>query len=259
MPLTNPDGSIVGMVFAGQPSEEVDEFITSKVVAVSEIAVLCTVIISIICILISRRIVKVVLGIEDMINELSEGNITYEMNAGLLRRKDEFGHSAKAMAKLQDELKRIIGHIKISAGEVLKDGDELESIAVQTSATADEVGSAVESISKGAQSQAEDTETAMTHINQMGKLIQDIVDNVAKLNETSLVMQTTGDISATFRNIHIGSEGTVIRPFHPEHTVITVTGSQTGKVIHIHKIPHRPFEERKFLPQNIPSACGKGA
>ena len=118
----------------------------------------------------------------------------------MLTRKDEFGESARAMVKLQDELRRIIGNIQGSAGEVLKDGDELESIAAQTNTTADEVGNAVESISKGAQSQAEDTETAMLRIEQMGKLIQATVENVSKLNETSVAMQKTGEASAQTMN-----------------------------------------------------------
>lgn len=188
LPLKNPDGNIIGMVFAGQPSEEIDNYIVSKTSAVSAIAVLCAIIISIAAILIASRIVKVVITIEDVLNELSEGNLTYDINAKILKRRDEFGLSARAMDKLQKELRKIIGNIQISASQVLKDGNNLEGIAVQTSTSAEEVSSAVEDISRGAQSQAEDTETAMVQIEQMGNLIQSIVGNVAKLNETSLVM-----------------------------------------------------------------------
>lgn len=196
LPLKNPDGTIVGMVFAGEPSEDIDNYIVSRTSAVSAIAVACAVLISIAAILIASRIVKVVTDIENVLNELSEGNLSYDVNEKLLRRRDEFGSSAKAVDKLQKELRKIIGNIQTSAAGVLKDGDKLESIAVQTSTTAEEVSSAVEDISKGAQSQAEDTETATIQIDQMGSLIQSIVGNVAKLNETSVIMQNTGEASA---------------------------------------------------------------
>ena len=195
-PLENPDGSIIGMVFAGQPSEEIDSFIKEKTTNVTTMAILCAVIIAIIVIFISKRIVKILMGMEYLVNELAEGNLTCEMDAKVLKRRDEFGHSAQGMAKLQEELREIIGHIQESAGQVLKDGNKLEGIAVQASTTAEEVSSAVEDISKGAQSQAEDTEVATTQVNQMGDLIQAIVDNVARLNETSLTTQTTGEASA---------------------------------------------------------------
>ena len=195
-PLENPDGSIIGMVFAGQPSEEIDSFIKEKTTNVTTMAILCAVIIAIIVMFISKRIVKILMGMEYLVNELAEGNLTCEMDAKVLKRRDEFGHSAQGMAKLQEELRKIIGHIQESAGQVLKDGNKLEGIAVQASTTAEEVSSAVEDISKGAQSQAEDTEVATTQVNQMGDLIQAIVDNVARLNETSLTTQATGEASA---------------------------------------------------------------
>ena len=195
-PLENPDGSIIGMVFAGQPSEEIDSFIKEKTTNVTTMAILCAVIIAIIVMFISKRIVKILMGMEYLVNELAEGNLTCEMDAKILKRRDEFGHSAQGMAKLQEELRKIIGHIQESAGQVLKDGNKLEGIAVQASTTAEEVSSAVEDISKGAQSQAEDTEVATTQVNQMGDLIQAIVDNVARLNETSLTTQATGEASA---------------------------------------------------------------
>lgn len=210
MPLENPDGTIIGMVFAGQPSEEVDNFITSRVFSVILIAVICTVIISVLAVLIASLIIKVIVGIERMLNELSDGNLTYEMNPKLLKRKDELGNSAKAVSKLQTELKKIIGNIQLSATEVLNDGDKLESVATQTSAAADEVSNAVEDISKGAQSQAEDTETATNQIDQMGKLIQAIVENVANLNETSVTMQATGQASAnTMKELSEYNDNTV--------------------------------------------------
>lgn len=196
IPLENPNGNIIGMVFAGQPSKHIDNFIFAKTSVVSGVAILCAIIITIIVAIISRRVVKIVIGMEGVVNELAEGNLVWEMDAKVLKRKDEFGHSAQAMVKLQQELRTIIGHIQKSAGEVLRDGDELESIAVQASTTAEEVSSAVEDISKGAQSQAEDTEVATTQVSEMGNLIQAIVDNVEKLNETSLTMQTTGEASA---------------------------------------------------------------
>ena len=196
IPLENPDGSIIGMVFAGQPSEEIDSFIKEKTTNVTTMAILCAVIIAIIVMFISKRVVKILMGMEYLVNELAEGNLTCEMDAKILKRRDEFGHSAQVMAKLQEELREIIGHIQESAGQVLKDGNKLEGIAVQASTTAEEVSSAVEDISKGAQSQAEDTEVATTQVNQMGDLIQAIVDNVARLNETSLTTQTTGEASA---------------------------------------------------------------
>lgn len=196
LPLENPDGTIIGMVFAGQPSAEIDAFITEKTATVSGIAVVCTIIIAVIVFVIAINVVKIVVGMESTVHALAEGNLDFEMSEKILKRKDEFGMSAKAFVMLQEKLREIIGNIQTSAKEVLKDGDELESVAVQCNSTAGEVSSAVEDISKGALSQAEDVEVATMQVNQMGELIQAIAENVTKLNETSISMQETGEASA---------------------------------------------------------------
>ncbi len=195
-PLENPDGTIVGMVFAGQPSADVDAYISQKVTAFALIALVCATVMAVAVAICSRSLARTVGQMEDAIAELAKGNLAISMDEKVLRRKDEFGQSARALGKLLAELRQIIGSIQSSAEKVLTGGNELENIATHSSTTASEVSAAIEDISKGALSQAEDTEDATTHVEQMGNLIQTIVENVTKLNDTSIGMQKTGEASA---------------------------------------------------------------
>ena len=195
-PLENPNGTIVGMVFAGQPSAEVDAYITQRVTAFTAIALVCAMVIAACVGICARSLAKVVGQMEDAVMELAKGNLAISVNPKVLKRKDEFGQSARALGKLVEELRQIIGNIQESAEKVLSGGNELENIATHSSTTAGEVSAAIEDISKGALSQAEDTEDATTHVDQMGGLIRTIVENVTKLNETSISMQKTGEDSA---------------------------------------------------------------
>ena len=196
MPLENADGTIVGMVFSGQPSEDIDAYISQRTAYVTMIAIICAIVMIILNFFIAKKISKIIIVMENKVNQLAQGDLTGEVEASVLKRKDEFGLIGKALLKLQDELQHITGNIQTSANDVLKSGDELKGVASQSSHTADEVSSAVEDISKGALSQAEDIETATVHVNQMGELIQEIVKNVEKLNDISISMQKTGEVSA---------------------------------------------------------------
>lgn len=196
MPLENADGTIVGMVFSGQPSEDIDAYISQRTAYVTMIAIICAIVMIILNFFIAKKISKIIIVMENKVNQLAQGDLTGAVEASVLKRKDEFGLIGKALLKLQDELQHITGNIQTSANDVLKSGDELEGVASQSSHTADEVSSAVEDISKGALSQAEDIETATVHVNQMGELIQEIVKNVEKLNDISISMQKTGEVSA---------------------------------------------------------------
>ncbi len=195
-PLENPDGTIVGMVFAGQPSAEVDAYISEKVTSFTMIAFVCAVVIAVCVGVCARGFANIVRQMEAAVTELAKGNLAISVDGKVLKRRDEFGQSAKALGKLVEELRRIIGNIQGATEKVLSGGNELENIATHSSTTAGEVSQAIEDISKGAQSQAEDTEDATTHVEQMGNLIQTIVENVTRLNETSIGMQRTGEASA---------------------------------------------------------------
>lgn len=73
-------------------------------------------------------------------------------------------------------------------------------MASQSSKAADEISSAVEDISKGAVSQAEEIQTASEEIGNMGKIIEDIVSNVASLTDTAHIMSQAEDKSSHTMN-----------------------------------------------------------
>ncbi len=209
-PLKNPDGTIIGMVFAGQPSEEIDSFISEKTGNVIIMAIGCAIIIAIIVVFIARKIIKIIVSMEILLKELADGNLNSALNEKVLKRKDEFGGITRAASRLQETLRNIIGNIQKSANKVLEDGNELEGIAMQSSTNAGEVNNAIEDISKGASSQAEDTENATTQVNQMGELIRMITENVTKLNDTSISMKETGEASSqTMRELAEFNDKTV--------------------------------------------------
>lgn len=199
-PLTNSDGSIPGMIFAGIPFNNVKEFISGQVRTIIIIAVSLGIVGAIVGILVASIIAKTIGYAEEAVSELAKGNLRYDVNPAILKRTDEIGAMGKAVHTLNQELQQIIGGIQNSAKSVLTSGDDLEGLASQTSTTADEISMAVEGISKGAVSQAEDIETATGNVADMGSMIEEIVVNIGKLNTTSITMQEAGTDSSKIMN-----------------------------------------------------------
>ena len=89
----------------------------------------------------------------------------------------------------------VLSQVKESANTLLNSGKDLSSMASQTSVTADDISHAVEDISKGAVSQADDIEIASSQINNMGDIIGRIVRSVGTLDTTSEELKYAGDKS----------------------------------------------------------------
>ena len=195
-PLKNPDGQIVGMFFAGVPSADIDAFINKEVTKIIIIGIIIAIVCGVIAAFVANAIVKAISKTKEAVEQLSEGNLAFDIDPSVLTRSDELGEMGRSVDALNKELQTIIGGIQASAKSVLTSGDDLEGLASQTSTTADEISMAVEGISKGAVSQAEDIETATGNVSDMGSMIEEIVANIGRLNDTSISMQAAGTDSS---------------------------------------------------------------
>lgn len=195
-PLENTDGEVVGMVFAGEPTEEMDTRLNNSITALSIISIICILIAAVICFFIAGKVAKVVVRTGELIAELTEGNLNVDVDSLILKRGDELGTMGRNIEKLLVKLRGIIGSIKTASDNVLASGNELESMAGQTSSAADGISSAVEDISKGAVAQAEDVEHATGEVASMGSLIEQVTENISLLRDISTSMSAAGEESA---------------------------------------------------------------
>ena len=196
MPAVDSTGKCVGMVFAGQPATEANAKINRSSMMILGIAALILIIALLVCIKIASAIAKVIIQTETLLSSLAEGDLNLAVNERILRRSDEIGVMGHAVQRLLEELQNIIGSIKKNTEALMRQGDNLETMASQTSTTADEISSAVEDISKGAVNMAEDIESATGQISHMGAIIEKIADSVRELDSLSEQMHVS-DVEAS--------------------------------------------------------------
>ncbi|MDD3205095.1 MAG: methyl-accepting chemotaxis protein [Lachnospiraceae bacterium] len=195
LPIKDNAGTIAGMVFAGEPSATVDGFIAEKQNTIYAIAAFIFALALCVTITTSYSLSNAIKESERVIQELSNGNLTVQINRKYEKRSDEVGIMLNSLDFFKEKLAGLIGRIKGSADALLDSGDGLENMASQSSQTADEISRAVEDIAKGATCQAEDIEHASTNIGEMGDVIEGIVTKVDGLDHTSDDMKTASDES----------------------------------------------------------------
>lgn len=195
IPLQNFSGSIVGMLFTGQPRTDITSFISDKVIGMISISVIVFVIIVVIAYFISRKIARSLVIVNKSFVSLARGDLSVTINESLLERKDEIGQMANSVQTLIDKLKEIVGNMKDTAYALSQSGEDMSNTANQSSRATEEISSAVEDISTGATSQAEDIKSASSQISNMGELISEIVEKVDRLTQASEVMGTAGETS----------------------------------------------------------------
>lgn len=199
-PLKDSNGSVIGIVFAGMPKVDIENYVAQRVKVIIGSGFIALLIAAACGLLVSVSISKSLRETEEAVIKLSEGELGIAVSPKLLKRHDELGRMGQAVALLVSELHRIIEKLKQNAATLQKSGNSLDNMASQSSKAADEISSAVEDISKGAVSQAEEIQTASEEIGNMGKIIEDIVSNVASLTDTAHIMSQAEDKSSNTMN-----------------------------------------------------------
>lgn len=194
IPLKNGN-QVIGMLFCGAPRADVVAYINSQA---ATMIVALGVMFAVSVVLVSISVYTLAKGLkaaEKAVVGLSEGNLSIEIDAKSLNRGDELGDMVRGVFSLKERLTEAVQKIHSASGDLMSTGAEVNSMAAEINSSSEEIANAVNDIAKGASSQAEEIETASGRINEMGTVIENIVESVAVLDETSGQMKKSGDDS----------------------------------------------------------------
>lgn len=195
IPLKNSDGSVAAMAFAGIPSSEMQSYYIKKISGFIGMSLFILIIAVIGTILTSKSLTGAITECQTYVWKLEQGDLTGKIDEKFKKRTDIVGHMARELERFGGKLADIVSKIKQSSDTIRQSGNSLDDMAAQTSQTSDEISKAVEDISKGAVSQAEEIETASKSIGNMGDVIEKITDKVGQLDNTAGNMKTASDES----------------------------------------------------------------
>ena len=108
MPLTNKDGSIVGMLFVGKPTESVNSMITSSVMPIILIGIVGLAATGLFSFYYAKQIVSTLHRLKDFFAKITAGNLNASPDASILKREDEFSEIGQAAVNMQRSLRTLI-------------------------------------------------------------------------------------------------------------------------------------------------------
>ena len=236
-PLKNSNGQIVGMIFAGEPSETIDALISQQTVKISGLSLFIMIVALIICFMMVKAIVKVITHAEGLLKNIANGTLRAEQDERTARftqkalaRNDEIGKMIQSMFGLVRKLIETMTRVKETTNNLLQSGDALESMASQTSVTTDEISRAIEEISKGAVIQAEEIESATMQVSTIGNMIENIVASVKELDDVSLKIKQADDESEVIIRELGASNDKTIQAIKKIDESVHTTNESVGKI-----------------------------
>ena len=186
-------GTPIGMVFAGRKQQETFQSvirIINTIVAIVLVVVVCCILIVSFC---ANSITKALKASIGTVQQVSVGDLQVSFRKGLLKRKDEIGDLTRAIHKLQQELRNIIGGIKESTDALLNASDTLEQTTGQTYDSVGNVKNTMNGITDGAHRQAHDMEKASGNVQYMGDVLEKTDQETKELSRGADSMKGASD------------------------------------------------------------------
>jgi methyl-accepting chemotaxis protein len=167
---------------------EINELL-SKVKAFRNSFIVLSIIIILIGVIItysvSNKISKPIVSVTNSLNQLSDLDFTmyeYKDSQKYLNRKDEIGSMVKALGKMRNSIAEFVTKTSESSQQVAATSQELTATCNQSAIAVEETAKTVESIANNASIQAQDTETSVSSVKEMGELLEQNKHYTKELN-----------------------------------------------------------------------------
>ncbi len=184
---------VIGMVFCGRAQADVEKeinVVTNSILISTIVAVLIA---AALAIIVALAITNAITNGVGILEKVSEGDLTEEVPEALIRRKDELGVMGKCIEDLRESLVAIITELKNQSTSLYSSSDKLNVTSSEASESIGHVNQAINEISDGASSQADETQSATENVILMGNMVEDTSAQLKDLIQISDQMRQAGD------------------------------------------------------------------
>lgn len=196
-------------------SDEISSIAESDMNGIQTSSVIMTIIIIIFsaCVLIfitmfiSHNIQKNVKSFQSSLEKITQGKISSRVDVSS---QDEFGQFGQSLNTFLDTLEETIKHLQDASVVLLESGNHLEEKAANAKIASVSIGSALNDISEGAESQAGDVEKSSSNVIKMQNMVEDILKSIVHLSKISIDMnQKDAEASIIMKELNESNAATV--------------------------------------------------
>lgn len=136
------------------------------------IIIACVVSLSII---LARNFTAPIISSGKIISSIGHGDLTGDLPANLLARKDEIGHMMNILKDMQDSISNLIANVRQAADIVVSACQNLSELTNHSGKLSNDLSSIIEEISLTANSQANDISNSAMRLNELSSQMDELV------------------------------------------------------------------------------------
>lgn len=182
MPLTNSDGSIVGMLFIGQERQLIREFMYALCRSIFYNGIVFCLIMIAVSFFLIKPIVTTIKGLSAELEKFSNGELDIHCKVPKINKNDELGILADSVNNLAFKFGEIIRSVQEQSGVLLEESEKLVQIADVSAGSIESISQAIDDVARGAEEQATDMTNTMGNIQELSATLDTVLSQVEKLS-----------------------------------------------------------------------------
>jgi methyl-accepting chemotaxis protein len=183
------DGKVVAAFFTGvsklRTNKEINTYLNELMFSGVSTMGLFIALFVVISFLLANSVVKPIKKIANISRKIADLDLTEEIPADFINRRDEVGILGNAFSDMKIALGGFLQTTMDSSVKLETSAKELSKVSKEISTSASEVSRAIDEIATGATDQAGDTERGAAHSDELGKLMMEEQANLQELNRTT--------------------------------------------------------------------------
>lgn len=236
--------------YADLESHELINITRKNTLLLSAIILVTILIVTIFMSRIAQFLRKSILGLTNNLHEMSNKNLSVDFKQFKLSDKDELGILSNSSQSVLETFRDIINEIKLSVENLNKTSDFIVVGTGEINAAMSEVSNAINDISKGATSQALETQSVTEDVNTLADIINDNTKSANQLAEkSSAIGQITHEGLDLVKKLSEDTKLNVL-VFEEIFKVIDTTNENTAKIGEASKLISDISEQTNLLALN---------
>jgi len=197
-PLKNQSGQVVGMLFMGIPTKELDEIQSGFIWTIAIAVIVLLIVVGAISWLVIGRVIKQLNGLVGHMGEMSQGNLRLEPLP--VTSSDEIGLMSEEFNAMLKNLRGLITQMANSAEQVAASSEELTASSQQAAEAATHVAQTVVEVAGGMDKQLSSVDSAKQNIDAAFIDINTMTEKAAVVTENTEQMAGAADHGAELMN-----------------------------------------------------------
>lgn len=182
MPLTNSDGSIVGMLFVGQERQMILEFIYEMSKSIFYNGIVFCLIVAAVSLFLIKLIASAIKDLSNEVNKFANGELDIRCKVPKINKNDELGILADSVNNLASRFGEIIRGIQEQSGVLSEESKKLAHIVGINAHSIESISQAIDDVAKGAEEQAQDMTNTMSNVQELSATLDLVTDRVNRLS-----------------------------------------------------------------------------